>query len=484
MAKISKSLCSRRVFIQTLSALPAIRIGFGADPLMPIFPDIRTTKPCGPGSRYVPKVKAAFVRRKEDYGMLWPGAIYDGTAALENYSRQLRAAATELGLDLDLRSSPIFSREEASAWAAEAKAQKPDGLVLLLLDRQMHAWPTVSIAADTMIPTVVYSPIGTAFTTNTEPVARRTGLFIASTDDFSQAVFGLKMLRAGTKLRETRFVVLQGIERRDAEVHHIGTRLRYVPAQAFLDEYNRTSLTEEIRTLAADYIRRATRISGPTPEDVQNGVKSYVVARNFLEREEADGITMDCLGALGKTKVSLPCIAWSRMLDDGVPAACEADIGACVTHALVQFLFDRPGFEQDPVPETARQALIGAHCTCPTRLNGYSQPPEPYSLAHHHGNRDAVPIPVWREGQRVTVACVVPTEKSDQRPEMIISSGSVLENVAVPPAGGCVVSVMVKLDGVSDLLDYPGFHQIFFYGDYKRQLRDYCRLFDLRATSV
>ena len=45
----------------------------------------RRIKPCGPGSKYSPKLAVAFVRRKEDYGILWPGAIYDGQAALANY---------------------------------------------------------------------------------------------------------------------------------------------------------------------------------------------------------------------------------------------------------------------------------------------------------------------------------------------------------------------------------------------------------------
>ena len=94
---------------------------------------------------------------------------------------------------------------------------------------------------------------------------------------------------------------------------------------------------------------------------------------------------MDCLGALGKTKVSLPCIAWSKMLDHGIPAACEADLGAALTHALVQLLFDRPGFQQDPVAETARECLIGAHCSCPTRLNGFDQKPE--QVRHHASSR-------------------------------------------------------------------------------------------------
>jgi hypothetical protein len=199
-----------------------------------------------------------------------------------------------------------------------------------------------------------------------------------------------------------------------------------------------------------------------------------------LEREAGDGITMDCLGALGQTRVSLPCIAWSRMLDDRIPAACEADIGAAVTHALVQLLFDRPGFQQDPVAETQRDCLIGAHCSCPTRLKGYGLAPEPFEIVHHHGNRDAVPRTLWGVGQRITIADVMPPNeaggKDSTRPKMVIGTGSVMENVSVPPAGGCVVSVMVKVDGQPDLLAYPGFHQLFFYGDFKKELLAYCRL--------
>jgi len=77
---------------------------------------------------------------------------------------------------------------------------------------------------------------------------------------------------------------------------------------------------------------------------------------------------------------------------------------------------EKPGFQQDPVAETARGCLIGAHCTCPTRLAGFDQPPEPYFLSYHHGKRDDVPVPRWKLGQRVTVAeLVVPTAKKKRR---------------------------------------------------------------------
>ena len=444
----------------------------------------RRIKPVGPASRYTPTLQVAFVRRKEDYGIAWPGAIYDGAKALADYRAKIDSTARQLGMNATIRPEPIYSEAEADAWLNQAKAAKSDGLLVVLLDRQQHAWPTAEKAVDSGIPTVVFAPIGAAFTINTRGLAKRTGCLVCSTDDFSQVACGMKMLRAGAKLRETRCVVIAGNKREDKALKHLGMKLRFVPASEFIDEYNRTAETDEVKAIADDYLRRATKVAGPSHQDVLNGVKSYVVARSILEREEGDAITMDCLGALGPTKISLPCIAWSRMNDHGVPAACEADLGACVTHALVQYLLDRPGFQQDPVPETANDLLVGAHCSCPTRLAGFDQKPEPFYLSHHHGMRDAVPRTMWKPGERMTVVSVEPSKKDDARPRMIISAGTVVDNIAVPPAGGCVVSVSVKLDGTTDLLAYPGFHQLFIYGDFAKELREYCNLFNLTPVVV
>ncbi len=437
----------------------------------------------GPASKCVPSIRACFVRRKGEYGMRWPGQIYDGHAAREKYTAQIIETAKQLGVKLELRGEPIYSDAEADQWLEAAEKDRPDGLLLVLLDRQEHAWPTAGKAIGSGIPTVVFSPVGSSFTTNTAPLARKVGGFIASTDDFAQVRYGMKMLAAGAKMRATRCLVIAGSKEHEAEVPHLGISLRYIPAKWFLEEYEKTPTTPEVLGMANALIGGATKLTGATEQDVINGIKSYVVARTLLERHQCDAITMDCLGALGRSKVSLPCIAWSKMNDDGVPAACEADIGAVATHVITQYLFDRPGFQQDPVAETAREALIGAHCSCPTRLGGFGTPPEPYDITHHHGLRDATARPVWKIGQRVT-CCDVLTAGESTPPRMIISAGSVLENVAVPPAGGCVVSVMVKLDGVTEMLDYPGFHQLFLYGDFKRQLAQFCQLFGIKPELV
>jgi len=435
-------------------------------------------EPQGPAARCVPTIKACFVRRQGDYGMRWPGKIYDGEAARKKYTADIQDAAKELKIKIDLPPKPVYSMQEADAWIAEATAAKPDGLLVVLLDRQEHAWPTAAKAIDTKIPTVVFSPVGSSFTTNTAPLVGKPNSFIASTDDFRQVKYGMKMLQAGAKMRATRCLVIAGSKAFETQMPHLGIKLRYIPAKLFLDEYQKTPVNQEILDMAADLMKRAKKQIGATQQDVINGIKSYVVARTLLTREQADAITMDCLGALGHTKVSLPCIAWSKMNDDGIPAACEADLGAAATHIVVQYLFDRPGFQQDPVGETARDAVIGAHCSCPTRLGGFTAAPEPYDIVHHHGVRDATARPVWRVGQRVTLADVLPG--ADKSPtKMVVAAGTVLENVAVPPAGGCVVSVMVKFDGNTDVLVFPGFHQLFFYGDFKKELVQFCRLFNI-----
>jgi hypothetical protein len=442
-------------------------------------------RPCGPASKYVPTVKAAFVRRKEEYGMRWPGAVYDGQAALKMYSGKMINTAQKLGTKLTLRSEPIYSLTEAENWIAEAEKENTDGLVLIMLDRQEHSWPSAQKVAQSGIPSIIYSPLGTSFTTNTIALADTPGCVVYSTDDFSQAAYGMKMLYAAAKMRRTRCVVIKGRQRSEAPLADTGITMRVVPATTFIEQYNQTGDSKDILAMADDYIGRARRRTGATRQDVINGVKSYYVAGKILENEQADAITMDCLGALGKIKVSLPCIAWSRMNDDGIPAACEADYGAVASHIIVQYLFDRPGFQQDPVADTADDSIIGAHCSCPTKLNGFGSRPEPFDIRHHHGNRDAVPRTLWRKGQRVTSIDLLPgSEEQNHKTKVLISAGMVLENIDVPPSGGCVVSVKVKFDGNQEVLSFPGFHQIFFYGDYKDQMRDFCRLCKFDAQVV
>ncbi len=473
---------SRRMFLRGSAAVAGgLLLGGCTERLARMTPG-QQIQPVGPASQYTPTVHAAFVRRKGEYGMWWPGAVYDGQAACEKYTRLLRQTAGQLGVNLKLRDEPLYSLAEANQWIDGAKAVASDGLMVMLLDRQQHSWPTAQAAAKSGLPTIVFSPLGTSFTTNTIGMADWPNCVIYSTDEWSQPAYGMRMLAARANISRTRCVVIQGTQRSTQRMPDLGIELQYIPASTFLHDYEMMGIPEEVVEMADQYMRRARSRSGATRDDVINGIKSYCVARDILRREHADAISMDCLGALGSTTVSLPCIAWSRMNDDGIPAACEADTGAIAAHVMVQQLFARPGFQQDPVADTYNDAVIGAHCSCPTRLNGFDADPEPFDLIHHHGNRDAVPRTIWRPGQRITCLDVLPGDGKERKTEVLVSEGTVLDNVDVPPAGGCVVSVRAKFDGDTNVLAYPGFHQLFFYGEYQKATQNFCQLTGLKAT--
>jgi hypothetical protein len=94
-----------------------------------------------------------------------------------------------------------------------------------------------------------------------------------------------------------------------------------------------------------------------------------------------------------------------------------------------------------------------------------------------------VPRTLWKKGQRITSIDILPGNK-EKKTKMLISTGTVLDNLDIPPNGGCVVSVSVKFDGDQPVLSFPGFHQVFFYGDYKKQLLQLCKLLGLESQVV
>ena len=194
-----------------------------------------------------------------------------------------------------------------------------------------------------------------------------------------------------------------------------------------------------------------------------------------MRDESSHAITTDCLGMVS-TKVvpTPPCMAATLFQDAGVTYGCEADLFAAMSLLLVSYLFDKPGFMNDPVPETVKNQLIVAHCTCGTRLHGFDQPAEPYILRSHSESDIGVSMQVlWREGQPVTLV------RFQNPNELILDTGTVVGNVDTPPAGGCRTSVEVVMDRVEDSRDVLGFHQAVFYGNHRRDVEAFCQMYGI-----
>ena len=432
----------------------------------------------GPGGKYVPRVKAALFGGSPDHHLTGP--------MIEQSTEGLRKAAESLGMKVDLQH--VDNPAQAEAWLAEAAEQKPDGAVVVALG--WNAWESlVQKALDAGLPTVAYVPREMFVRSGPQEAARRGGAFVCAGTDFDEVVYGMKMLRARAVLREMRFMVVVGDRRTEERrgtwdepgVDYYGSKLLRVPEAAWVEAYEQTELSKAVQAAAREYLDGATELAGPTKEDVFNAVRCYVSARRLLEQEQCDALTVNCLGA-GLRPVPKPCAAFTRLQDSGVPAICEADLSAAARMTLVPLLFDRPGFMGNLVWRTGPGDVLISHCTCPTRLKGFREPNVPFHIAPFHGGDDAVVVPHWELGQKVTLLM------GDRH--LTILTGEVVDQVFnVPPmswpGGGCMVSPKVKLHGDHDtVFDYPpmhSWHPTLCYGNWWRELRAFCDLFRIPA---
>lgn len=307
-------------------------------------------------------------------------------------------------------------------------------------------------------------------------------MYLASTADFElkPVRFGLKMIRTAQKVRDTKIAVLRGNETREQTLEPFGLKLLYLPRGRFPETLKTIEAIPQVVAVAAEYRGAAQKIVEPSEQDLINAAKNYVASLRIMEEEGCQGITMDCLGLVKDRQIPCPpCMAWSKLLDTGIPAICEADINAVMSHTLCCQLLDRPGFQQDPVPETVSNTFIGAHCVSPTRLDGYDKPRAPFILRSHAESNLGVSLQVlWEPRRTVTIMQFVSPGK------IILGKGKVLRNLDTPPAGGCRTSVELEIDAPADTRDTKGFHQLFIYGDHMRDFQAYGQMFGIATEHI
>ena len=467
---------SRRECLKVLS-LSAVGAGVvaaagGAEPANSDFIDAGSLRP-----KPEVRVAATFLEMPRPYWLGWPGTAYDLDARQKEYAALLGQSAQRTGVQVGLEPHPIHAQEGLGQWIAKVKAKPPHALLVML--QHMHCWEWVSrVAKEAGLPLIVFSPVGTAFTGHVATAARLPRVHIISSLEWPAVEAGLRMVRAKRMFEETRVLWIRGKERNETVMERLGMKVRAIPRDTFNQEFDKQPVTEEVNDVASDLRKRAQRIVEPKDPDLVNAARAYVTAKRLLAAEGANALSMDCLGMVGAKLVPTPpCAGWTLLQDQGITAGCEADLFGAVSLMITSYLLDRPGFINDPVPETVKNLLIAAHCTSGTRLEGFDKAPAPFILRSHAESNIGVATQVlWPVGQPVTLVRFTSTN------EMIIDTGRVAGNVDTPPAGGCRTSVEIAMDSVEDCRDVRGFHQVVVLGNHRRVLEGFCELYGIKAT--
>lgn len=430
-----------------------------------------------------PRVRAVFVRPKvEKYWMGWPGASYDIQARQADYTRIMTEAAAKLGVDLQVAAEPVSTPEAMGAFIDECAKAPPEG-VMVVSQCLNSSWPLINAFVEKRppeLPVIVFSPMGTSFTGHLAGTRNKPKTLVAATQDLDWLAEGTHLFRVIWDMKTTRLCIVNGDKTVDQPLAVIGATLHHVPLERWVEEWTKAQETDEVKALAAEFSKTAQKAVEPNAQDVLNSAKCYFVAKRIMAAENCQGISLNCLGLMGERRIPCPpCMAWLKLNDEGSVGCCECDWNAAISLRLCALLCRRPGFMQDPCPNTVNGTLMGAHCSSPTKLRGFDQQPEPLILRSHSESALGVsPQVIWPLGEPATVMKFTGPES------MIIGTGKVVSNIDTPPAGGCRTSVELAMDAVADPRDCKGFHQLFILGNVAKQLKDYCELAGIKVVPV
>jgi len=468
-ARTGRWAMTRRSFLATAAAA-GMAAALAKTPMLAFASPSRAEIPKPAGG---PRVRVVFVRPPEEPIVSWPGGNCDVPAQQALFTRTLREAAEKIGVQLDVRDEPLHKPEDVSAFLDRIKQSPPDGLIVAAMSLGLWAPVNEIVEKRGDVPTIIYSH-ASGFTDHLQCGRNTPKTFLAATTDVPWLATALRMFYTNWRLRNTRILMLTEAGR-DVTLQPWGTQLRFIDKKRFEEVFKQVEESAEVRGIAKSYARNAKRIVEPSKKDILNAAKNYVACSRLMEAEKCHGISIACLGWVNPV-----CMSFSKLLDEGIPAVCEADQNAVIGELLAIHLLNRPGFIQDPSPNTVNNTFIVSHCTSPTRLEGLDKDKrEDYWLRSYHTRTGCSMEVMWPIGKEVTIL-----QANAGAPSMFVGTGRVRSNISQPPTGCCRTAVELEMDRVSDTRDVKGFHQLILLGNHAGTLQAYGRLFDIKVEPI
>ncbi|MCL5110781.1 MAG: hypothetical protein M1401_18345 [Chloroflexi bacterium] len=204
----------------------------------------------------------------------------------------------------------------------------------------------------------------------------------------------------------------------------------------------------------------------PSSATVLECSKLYLALKDFVERENLAGVSLDCVRHTreGKPALPHPCLAFSRLRDEGVAAPCEADVWSMLSELLLEGVAGKPAFMGNVGEvDLARGTMSLLHCVVPLRLVGYGTQPVSYGLRHYHDLGRGVSLEVaFPSDTEVTLGQFAKDLRTFSIwPGTIVDTGS----------GACRSRATIRIpDSERFLRSLPSCHYVMVYGRYASEI--------------
>lgn len=159
----------------------------------------------------------------------------------------------------------------------------------------------------------------------------------------------LRALRVRRFLRESKFLYIGEIPSFSAPKgpwdfavieERLGLRARHIETGEFFRVFD--SIPEsEAKGVLELWARDFERVVEPSEEDLLNAAKIYLALKRLCEREDANAIAINC-GRFTEERPLVPCLAFAKLIDEGIVCACEGDVTATISALILHAVSGRP----------------------------------------------------------------------------------------------------------------------------------------------
>ncbi len=200
------------------------------------------------------------------------------------------------------------------------------------------------------------------------------------------------------------------------------------------------------------------------PEETEKALQIYGAFKRLTDRYRLCGVTVRCFDLLDTVR-STGCLGLSILNSLGIPAACEGDLPALLSMAILHSITGDPSFMCNPSRfDTRAGRAVFAHCTVPTGML------ESFRLNTHFESGIGVAVQgTFAEGDCTLFKC------SGDLGRFHMQEGRIKQAPFDPHL--CRTQVTVELDDLSYFLTDPiGNHHILCRGKHAAEINAFFRL--------
>ena len=424
-------------------------------------------------------------------GQAWPKPEFDVKAEVARFEKHLEALQGRLG-DVEFVGGEVV---HSAAQADKVIARLPEAGGVLMIHLSLGTGGLLARIVNAGKPTVVFSQPFSGHEWMYVPQWRKAGkkVVLVAASDYADMDAAVALLRVPARLRHTRLLLVggaagTGAARSAKKVKELlGVEVVPVSVQQVVEAHKAVDAKLAEAEAERSWIRPAKKVVEPTKAEIVKSARMYLAMRKLLADRKAQAITIRCLGGIPIGTLGYPCLGFSKLCDEGLVGACEADMDSTLTMLIFAYAFGTPGFISDPLFDTSKNALIHAHCTAPTRMDAPGGKRAPFLVrTHRDDNRGASLEVQMRVGQPVTCA------KLANLTTMLISTGKITEITDFDDRG-CRTQITTEVrDAHKMLANWGGgvlpndmmtlLHRVVFYGDHLRGVKDLASLMGLKVV--